>query len=47
MIVVLFLSLFLLALLAVLVALLGTTTSDDLSERARPERAWYPPLGIH
>ena len=26
---------------------LGTDTSDDRSEKARPEQGWYPPLGIH
>jgi flagellar basal body-associated protein FliL len=26
---------------------LGTNTSDDRSEKARPEQGWYPPIGIH
>ena len=39
MIVVLFL---LLLLLSVLAPWLGTDTSDDRSEQARPEQGWYP-----
>jgi hypothetical protein len=36
-----------LLLLCALAPWLGTDTSDDLSENARPEQGWYPPLGIH
>jgi flagellar basal body-associated protein FliL len=43
--VILVLFLFLL-LLSVLAPWLGTDTSDDRSEKARPEQGWYPPLGI-
>jgi hypothetical protein len=42
-IVVLFL---LLVLVSVLAPWLGTDTSDDRSEQARPEQGWYPPLRI-
>lgn len=36
-----------LLLLCALAPWLGTDTSDDRSEKARPEQGWYPPLGIH
>jgi hypothetical protein len=42
-IVVLFL---LLLLISALAPWLGTDTSDDRSEKARPDQGWYPPIVV-
>ena len=36
-----------LLLICVLAPWLGTATSDDRSEKARPAGGWFPPLSAH